>query len=153
MSDLDLVLTRHLAAAPDRVWRCWTEPDLIKQWFAPKPVITREVQIDLRPGGRFFSLMVLPDGMEFPNEGCILAVEPGRRLVFTECLTAGFRPAASPMILMTAEISLEPDGAGTLYTARVLHGDAATRDKHAEMGFFEGWGTATTQLEAVAAGL
>ncbi len=153
MSDLDLILTRRMAASPDRVWRCWTEPELVKQWFAPKPVITREVDINLKPGGWFRTLMVLPDGMELPNEGCVLAVEPGRRLVFTECLTGGYRPASNPMIMMTAEITFEPDGTGTLYTARVMHGDAASRDRHAEMGFHDGWGTATRQLEELAARL
>ena len=57
------------------------------------------------------------------------------------------------MIMMTAEITFEPDGTGTLYTARVMHGDAASRDRHAEMGFHDGWGTATTQLEELAARL
>lgn len=153
MSDLDLVLTRRMNVSPARVWRAWTEPKLLEQWFAPKPVITRNAVIDLRPGGRFFVLMVMPDGTEYPNEGCVLLVDPGRRLVTTECLTQDFRPAEKPMLPMTAEIILEPDGAGTLYTARALHGTAACRDQHAEMGFHDGWGTAATQLEELAARL
>ena len=153
MSDLDLILTRRLPASPARVWRCWTEPDLIRQWFAPKPVETREVEIDLRPGGRFYTLMVMPDGTEYPNEGCILLVEPERRLVTTECLTAGFRPAANPMLLMSAEITLEPDGDGTLYTARALHGTPDIREAHERMGFHHGWGAAADQLAEVAAKL
>lgn len=147
MPDLDLALTRRMSVAPDRVWRAWTEPDLIRQWFTPKPVVTREVVLDLRPGGRFHVLMVMPDGSEYPNEGCVLLVEPKRRLVFTECLTEGFRPAANPMLPMTAEVVIEPDGDGTLYTARAFHGTPETRRKHEEMGFHDGWGTAATQLE------
>lgn len=150
MSDFDLILTRKLAASPDRVWRCWTEPALMKQWFAPKPVVTRELILDARPGGRMFLLMVLPDGTELPNEGCVLAVEPIRRLVFTECLTEGFRPADAPMLPMTAEMTFQPDGTGTLYTARAIHGTALTRDRHAEMGFHDGWGTCATQLDELA---
>ncbi|MFZ5711175.1 MAG: SRPBCC family protein [Pseudomonadota bacterium] len=147
MPDLDLALTRRMSVAPDRVWRAWTEPDLIRQWFTPKPVVTREVVLDLRPGGRFHVLMVMPDGSEYPNEGCVLLVEPKRRLVFTECLTEGFRPAANPMLRMTAEVVIEPDGDGTLYTARAFHGTPETRRTHEEMGFHDGWGTAATQLE------
>ena len=150
MSEFDLIVTRRMAAPPARLWRAWTEPELVKQWFAPKPVVTREVVIDLRPGGRFYTLMALPDGMEFPNEGCVLVVEPEKRLICTECLTQGFRPAANPMLMMTMEITLERDGTGTLYTARVMHGDAATRDRHIEMGFHDGWGAATTQLQELA---
>ncbi|MCB2114885.1 MAG: SRPBCC family protein [Rhodobacteraceae bacterium] len=153
MSDLDLTLTRHMAVAPERVWRAWTEPDLMRRWFAPAPVETRAAVIDLRPGGRFHVLMVAPDGTEYPNEGCILLVEPGRRLIFTECLTEGFRPVVRPVLPLTAEILIEPDGSGTRYTARALHGDAATRDEHAEKGFEMGWGLAAEQLEATARAL
>ncbi len=153
MSDLDLVLTRRMNVSPARVWRAWTEAELLKQWFAPKPVVTREALIDLRPGGRFFVLMVAPDGTEYPNEGCVLLIEPGRRLIFTECLTEGFRPVVKPMLPLTAEVLIEPDGAGTLYTARALHGDAETKKDHAGKGFHDGWGTAATQLEELAARL
>ncbi len=150
MSELDLILTRRMAVAPARVWRAWTEPELLKQWFAPKPVKVTEVVLDLRPGGRFFWRMVMPDGAEYPNEGCVLLVEPGRRMIFTECLTEGFRPAAQMMLPMTAEVLIEPDGDGTLYTARAFHGTPETKKQHEEMGFHDGWGTAATQLEALA---
>jgi uncharacterized protein YndB with AHSA1/START domain len=150
MSDLDLIITRRIAASPDRVYRCWTEPALLQQWIAPKPLVTRDLVMDLRPGGRFYFLMVLPDGTELPNEGCVLAAEPNRRLVFTQCLTEGFRPAENPMLPMTAEMTFEADGTGTLYTARVIHGSAAFRDKHVEMGFYDGWGAASAQLEELA---
>jgi uncharacterized protein YndB with AHSA1/START domain len=39
---------------------------------------------------------------------------------------------------------------GTKYTARVLHADSETSQKHKEMGLDEGWGTCITQLEALA---
>jgi uncharacterized protein YndB with AHSA1/START domain len=150
MSELDLILTRRMAVAPDRVWRAWTEPELLKQWFTPKPVVTKEAVLELFPGGRFYSLMVMPDGTEFPNEGCVLLVETGRRLIFTECLHKGFRPAATMMLPMTAEVLIEPDGDGTLYTARAFHGTPETRKQHEDMGFHDGWGTAADQLEALA---
>jgi uncharacterized protein YndB with AHSA1/START domain len=151
MSVLDLILTRRMTVSPARVWRAWTEPELLKQWFTPKPVVTREAVIELKPGGRFYTVMVLPDGTEMAGDGCFLVVEPERRLVFTDCLAPGFRPAAEPFF--TAEIVLEPDGAGTLYTARAMHANADTRRKHEEMGFHDGWGTAATQLEELLAKL
>lgn len=151
MSDLDLVITRRLKASPARVWRCWTEPRLLEQWFAPKPVIVKNAVIDLRPGGESSSTMVLEDGTEFPLMGCYLVVEPERRLVFTDCLGPGFRPR--PEAFFSAEILMEPDGTGTHYTARAIHGSAENRQKHEEMGFFDGWGTVITQLDEFAMNL
>ena len=46
-----LVIDRTLRASPATIWRCWTEPDLLRRWFTPDPVETVEAQIDPRPGG------------------------------------------------------------------------------------------------------
>jgi uncharacterized protein YndB with AHSA1/START domain len=54
---------------------------------------------------------------------------------------------------MTAIITMEDEGKDTRYSARVLHKDKASRDEHEKMGFYDGWGTCITQLEAYAAQL
>lgn len=150
-TDLDLLLERDIAAPPALVWRCWTEAELLMQWFTPKPVETVEAEIDPVAGGKFYTKMRLPDGQEMGSEGCVLLAEPARRLVFTDALAGGWRPNAQPF--MTAELSFEPSGGGTAYRALVLHHDAEAKRKHEEMGFFDGWGTATDQLAALAATL
>ncbi len=147
---LDLELTRLMAAPPARVWRCWTEPDLLRQWWAPRPVTTRHAEIDLQPGGRFHTIMVLPDGKDHPTDGCFLEIQPERRLIFTDTLNAGFRPATTPMFGFTAIISLTPEAGGTRYHALVMHRSPEIRDQHQAMGFHEGWGTAAGQLDALA---
>ena len=47
----ELVLSRSINAPVDKVWRCWVEPDLLKQWFCPLPCYVSDVRIDLQPGG------------------------------------------------------------------------------------------------------
>jgi uncharacterized protein YndB with AHSA1/START domain len=69
--------------------------------------------------------------------------------VMTSQLTGGWRPAASWMP-MTAVFSMQAESEGTRYIARCMHPDAATRDKHEAMGFFEGWGICIDQLDALA---
>lgn len=147
----DLVVTRLLAAQPDLVWQAWSNPEHVKKWWAPKPWTTPECEIDLRPGGRFRTLMCGPEGEEFDGTGIFLDVVECRRIVFTDALEPGWRPAQTPFF--TAIITLEPEGDGTRYTACALHKDAPDRDKHEEMGFEHGWGTVMEQLGAVAASL
>lgn len=147
--ETDLELLRHLKAPPDKVWRCWTEPRLLEQWFAPKPVVTRDVEIDLRPGGSFKTTMDVPDHGTMTGHGCILEVVPERRLVWTDLLQGGYRPNAETFGF-TAFILLEPEGSGTRYRALALHRTSEKRDEHDKMGFHDGWGTAAAQLDDLA---
>jgi uncharacterized protein YndB with AHSA1/START domain len=144
--ETDLILERTVDVRPEVVWRAWTQPEHVKQWFTPKPWETIACEIDLRPGGRFSTTMRSPDGTEFPNVGCYLEIVPNRKLAWTDALLPGFRPSPEPF--MSAVILLEPDGSGTRYTAIALHANAETRRKHEEMGFLDGWSTVLDQLVA-----
>lgn len=150
---LDLTLHRRLASPRAALWRCWTEPALLSEWFCPRPWRVSACVLDLRPGGRFSTTMRSPEGRDFPNDGAWLEVVPGEKLVFTSALTEGWRPAAPANggLAMTGIIGFaDAPGGGTDYTARVLHADAEGKARHEAMGFHEGWGAATDQLEALA---
>lgn len=148
---LDLELKREVAVPPRLVWRAWTEPELLMKWFTPAPWRTTACEIDLKPGGRFRTVMEGPNGERNDSTGCLLAVEHERLLVFTDALGPGYRPAGSGF--MTASVTLEATETGTLYTAVACHKDEAAKTQHEEMGFHLGWGTALDQLVAVAKGL
>lgn len=151
-ADLDLAFERHVDLPPETLWAAWTQPDLLMPWFCPRPWTTVACEIDLRPGGRFHTVMCSPEGVRFPNEGCYLDIVPNRRLAWTNALAPGFRPPAAPapgdFFWFTGIVTLTPDGTGTRYGARVIHGAAADCQKHAAMGFQEGWGAALDQLIA-----
>src|SRR5277367_2194652 len=117
---LDLVLERVVDVPPEFLWRGWTQPAQLKKWFTPAPWKTVDCEIDLRPGGKFRTVMRGPEGQEFDNVGCFLEIVPHRKLVWTGALGPGYRPRpAGPAgsFVMTAVITLQPQGAGTLYTA------------------------------------
>ena len=148
--ELDLVLEREVDVAPAKVWAAWTRPEHVVKWFTPKPWSTTRCEIDLRPGGKFVTVMRSPEGQEHENVGCWLEVVEHRRLVWTDALLPGWRPSGEAF--MTATILLEPSGSGTRYTAIARHADAEKRAQHEAMGFHTGWGAALDQLVATMRG-
>src|SRR5262245_39523641 len=91
--DRELVPTALIDAPRQRVFRAWTEPQLLKQWFAPLPWTTPHAEMDVRPGGATLMIMRGPDGNEFPNPGVILDVVKNERLVFTDAFTKAWQPS------------------------------------------------------------
>ena len=148
-TDRDLVLTRVLNAPRDKVFQCWTQPDLIKQWFAPRPWTTPKVEMDLRPGGGNVMTMADENGTEYPNAGQYLEIVPKEKLVFTDAFTGDWAPSAKPFF--TAILTFEDAGEGkTRYTAVARHWTAEDAATHKQMGFHEGWGMCAAQLEELA---
>lgn len=147
----ELTLTRVIAASPATLFRAWTEPALLEQWFTPRPWTTPVVRTDVRPGGSSFVLMRGPNGEEQPCHGVYLEVVPNEKLVFTDAFTRAWEPSAKAFLVAT--LTFEDLGGKTRYTARVQHWSAEDRETHETMGFHEGWGKATDQLEALVARL
>ncbi|MBS7541744.1 SRPBCC family protein [Ancylobacter oerskovii] len=145
---LDLELRREVDVPPRLVWRAWTEPELLKQWFTPAPWKTTACELDLRPGGKFRTVMEGPNGERHDSTGCVLFVIPEKLMLFTDALGPGYRPTGSAF--MSASVEISPTAAGTLYVARAFHKDEEARQQHEEMGFHQGWGTALDQLVALA---
>ena len=102
----------------------------------------------MRPGGSSLIVMRDPDGNEFPNRGVYLEVVENERLVFTDAYTEAWVPSEKPF--MTVVLSFDEEGDKTRYTARVSHWTVEDRETHEKMGFHQGWGIATDQLEALA---
>ena len=153
---LDLMFERYVDVTPDQVWDAWTKPEHVVHWFTPAPWKTVDCEIDLRPGGRFYATMQSPEGQNFPNLGCYLEIVENQKLVWTNALLPGFRPAGAPdpagkecnEFMFTAIVMMEAKGKGTQYTAIAMHREEEGRNKHEAMGFEHGWGAALDQLVA-----
>jgi uncharacterized protein YndB with AHSA1/START domain len=148
VDDRELIFSRLIDAPREKLYRAWTEPTLLRQWFAPQPWTTPIAELDVRSGGSSLVVMRGPDGEEYSNRGVYLEVVPNERLVLTDAYVAAWEPAGKPF--MTGVITFEDAGANrTRYTARVLHWTAADREKHEQMGFHEGWSKCADQLAAL----
>ena len=148
----ELVLDRLLDAPRHAVFRCWTEADLLKRWFAPAPWTVAEAKIEPRPGGANDITMQSPDGQAMPGRGVFLEVVPDERIVFTDAFSAGFEPGAN-LPFMVVSISLSDEAGKTRYQARVRHWSEDAKQQHETMGFHAGWGLCADQLEALARSL
>lgn len=143
----DLVFTRDFALPRDRIFRAWTTPDLLAQWFAPPGMTIRDVAMDVRPGGILSCVMGAPDGSTFPTTFHYLEVLEPERIVFTDKVTADGTPAPDAFIVSTCQFD-EIDG-GTRYTGTARHFTEAARDEHLKRGFHEGAAGVADQLERV----
>jgi len=147
--DFTLSITRVLDAPRANVWRCWTEEDLFRQWFCPKPWAVQHADFNLRPGGRMNNVMVGPDGERVENFGCFLEVVPNERLIFTDAFTEGFIPVAESFMTGFVELAdTAPGQTHMVWGAR--HATEETRQQHLQMGFEVGWNAAADQLNELA---
>ncbi len=146
-NDRELVLTRLIDAPREKVFKAWTDAELLKQWFAPLPWTTPVVEIDVRPGGSSMFVMRDPEGNDYPNRGVYLEVVENEKLVFTDAFTEAWQPSEKPFF--TCVLTFEDAGGKTRYTARARHWTKEDREAHEKMGFHEGWGQCTDQLEGL----
>jgi uncharacterized protein YndB with AHSA1/START domain len=84
MAEHTIVIERELDAPRELVWRVWTDPDEVAQWWGPERFTTprEKIELDLRPGGVCRMTMVGPDGQEYADDGRFGVVEPPKRLSF-----------------------------------------------------------------------
>lgn len=143
----ELTITRLIDAPRDRLYRAWTEPELLKQWFAPRPYTTKEADLDVRTGGSNHIVMCDPDGNEMPGSGVYLEVVENEKIVFTDAFTSAWIPSDKPFFV--GIITFEEEGGMTRYTARARHWTAQDCETHRQMGFEEGWGQCADQLAEV----
>jgi uncharacterized protein YndB with AHSA1/START domain len=146
----ELVLTRLIDAPRELLYRAWTDPEMLKQWFAPLPYTTPHAELDVRPGGANLVVMAGPDGQEMPNRGIYLEVVPNEKIVFTDAFVAAWVPSPKPF--MTVILTFEDEDGKTRYTARVRHWTAEDKETHEKMGFHQGWGICADQLTALVTG-
>ncbi len=78
----DFVISREFAAPRALVWKCFTEPERMKEWWGPKGVTIVAAKMDLRPGGTYHCGMRMPDGAVMWGKFVYREIDPPRLLVF-----------------------------------------------------------------------
>ncbi|MER7544286.1 Uncharacterized conserved protein YndB, AHSA1/START domain [Actinomadura meyerae] len=96
----DYAITRTLDAPVQKVWDAWTDSDVYGKWASAE-----DVSLDVRPGGAWSSVMVIPGGARVPLTGSYAEVVPHERLVMGMDVPGG----GGEQVLMTLELAAEGD--------------------------------------------
>jgi uncharacterized protein YndB with AHSA1/START domain len=121
-----LTLTRQYAAAPENVWRAWTDPQALKRWWAGEAGAVSAAELDVRAGGRFRICFGGADGNANEAAGEYREVVKNRRLVFTWSW-----PRTTPERVSQVTILFNAKGAGTeLVFTHERFFDEKARDDH-----------------------
>lgn len=143
----ELVLTRVFDAPRELVFRVWTDPKHVAQWWGPRGFTNPVCELDLRPGGAILIHMRGPDGTVYPMRGVYQEVVPSERLVFT---CAALDSDGNPMFEVLTTVTFVEEGGKTkqILRARVIKKTAQAAPYLA--GMEQGW---TQSLERLAAHL
>ena len=76
-----MTITRVFDAPRDLVWKAWTDPKYVMQWWGPKGFTSPVCNIDFREGGKFLCCMKSPYGQEFWNAGEYHEIVPHEKIV------------------------------------------------------------------------
>ena len=136
---VEFTIVRAFDAPREVVWRAWTEPEQLAQWFGPRGISTPldKIRMDLRPGGQA-SLVMVDDasGVEYLNTGTYLEIVPPERLVWKD---DGFSDGTGPG---TVTVTLRDLGDKTELTVHVVADFTETMRAQAEVG----WGSSFDKL-------
>ena len=137
-----LVLHRRFPVAPEKVWRAWTDPQALSQWFGPggpgEPQTVSLAEMDVCVGGRYRLVFGGPEGNDHEAAGIYKEVVPNKKLAFTWCW-----PRTTPDRVSQITILFRSEGGGTDFEFR--HEEffnEAARDGHQH-----GWTVTFAKLE------
>jgi glutathione S-transferase len=143
-ADRTLVIERVFKASPEKVFKAWTDPAILVNWWGPEGFKAPECKMDVRVGGAWRATMVAPDGQQHISSGVYREISPPKRLV----LTWAWEEAGKRGHETVVEIDLESTKGGTkMRLVQSVFETMNSRDMHNQ-----GWTSSFNDLERVLAG-
>lgn len=153
-------ITRIFDAPRALVWKAWTDPEFVKQWWGPKGFTSPVCRIDLRVGGRFTYCMRTPDGQDFYNGGKFLEIIPLERIVrlwyFADADGNRVDPSHYGFPAEDREGNIEEilfEEIGSNQTRLTIRRNDPTATKEEQEGVAEGYGQILDKMGGVVAAL
>jgi uncharacterized protein YndB with AHSA1/START domain len=155
----DFVMSRVFDVPRNLLWKCFTEPERMKQWWGPKGFKVLSAKMDLRPGGSYHYGMQSPDGHAMWGKFVFREVVPQERLVFINSFSdekGGItrHPGNEnwPLELLSSFTFEDMPGSKTKFTVRWAPHNANEEERKTfdtnRDSMRQGWGGTMDQLEA-----
>lgn len=148
ISDCEILITRAFAAAAARVYEAWTNPDLVRRWWAPagRGVTMLSCEAEVAVGGRYRYVIGGENGDQYAFSGTYLELSPPGRLVYTQVFEA------FPDGVATVTVTFEESAGLTTMTAHERYPAKEALDGALLAGMEEGMAETYAQLDALLAG-
>ena len=154
-----MVVTRVFDAPRELVWKAWTDPKYVMQWWGPKGFTSPRCEIDFRVGGKFLFCMRTPDGQEGYNAGEYHEIVPHEKIVSSMYFSDSKGNKIDPAELGIEHEAIEDahdvvlfEDLGNGRTKLTFIGNDTMRDA-IESGQLEGWAEQLEKVAAVVEGL
>jgi uncharacterized protein YndB with AHSA1/START domain len=154
-----MVITKVFDAPRELVWKAWTDPQYMMQWWGPKGFTSPHCEIDFRVGGKFLCCMRSPDGWEGWNAGEYHEIVPYQKIVSSMYFSDSKGNKIEPEQL-GIELEAIDDADNVILFEDVGNGQTKltfigneTMQNAIESGQLEGWAEQLDKLAAVVAGL
>ena len=144
MTNRELVITRTFDAPRELVWKTWTDPKHVAQWWGPKDFTNPVCELDVRPGGAILIHMRGPDGVVYPMKGEFNEIVPPERLVMTNGAVED--EAGNPQLVVVTTVTFAEHEGKTTLTMQAVVTKAAPEAEGALAGMEEGWNQSLDRL-------
>jgi uncharacterized protein YndB with AHSA1/START domain len=137
----DLVITRVIDAAPETVFKAFTDPNDMLRWGGPKSHPMVDTEGDVRPGGRWNATLRSPEGEELKQSGVWREIDAPRHLAYTFGWDGEMNGTPRRETLINIDLEPQPGGKTKMTFKQGPFDTATNRDGHRE-----GWNSAFDRL-------
>ena len=142
-----VTVKREFEANLDLVWSAWTEPEILDQWWAPKPYMSKTKIMDFKVGGRRFYAMVSPEGHEHWSIQKYTSISPKTNF---KMLNTFADENENPQLPGSDwDLSFSEQNGITKVTITIYNESLARMEKMIEMGFKEGFTATLNYLDTL----
>jgi uncharacterized protein YndB with AHSA1/START domain len=139
----ELTITHILNAPRELVFKVWTDPRHLAQWWGPKGFTNPVCEIDLRPGGAILIHMCGPDGTVYPMSGVYREIVAPERLVF---VSSALDKNGIPLFEVITTVTFVEIGHTTKLTMHAIASKIRPEGAPHVAGMEEGWRQSIVRL-------